>query len=288
MSSTTIRRGRASAFTLIELLVVIAIIAILAAILFPVFAQARQAARGAASISNLKQLTLGVLMYEQDYDSQYPMFQSWQMDAPVSWGGPTNWTMWTFTTAPYLKNSQIFADPLYGPSSLPSWNQSVYPDYGYNYTTLSPTFVTTSPWQFQGTSEATILAPAATVMFTGRWDEKEAKGNCYYGPSTLVDVGNAEAPDCTTIPSECWTDWSPGGNNACVGLQQTEVAGWFTGGDSVRKSNNMNYSFVDGHAKFMQPGQGAAGSSWYLGIPNGTIKITNPSIYLWQVIPTGV
>ncbi len=57
-------------FTLIELLVVIAIIAILAAILFPVFARAREKSRQTACLSNLKQLSLGVLMYAQDYDGR--------------------------------------------------------------------------------------------------------------------------------------------------------------------------------------------------------------------------
>src|ERR1700761_1526554 len=60
------------AFTLIELLVVIAIIAILAAILFPVFAQARAKARAAACLSNMKQISSGVLMYCQDYDDTLP------------------------------------------------------------------------------------------------------------------------------------------------------------------------------------------------------------------------
>ncbi|MCC6731165.1 MAG: DUF1559 domain-containing protein [Chthonomonadales bacterium] len=63
---------RRRAFTLIELLVVIAIIAILAAILFPVFAQARSAARKATSLSNVKQIALGILMYVQDYDETFP------------------------------------------------------------------------------------------------------------------------------------------------------------------------------------------------------------------------
>jgi prepilin-type N-terminal cleavage/methylation domain-containing protein len=62
------RRG----FTLIELLVVIAIIAILAAILFPVFAQAREAARASSCLSNVKQLSLGMMMYVQDYDERFP------------------------------------------------------------------------------------------------------------------------------------------------------------------------------------------------------------------------
>lgn len=60
------------AFTLIELLVVIAIIAILAAILFPVFAQAKAAAKKSTSISNVKQIGLGILLYTADYDDVYP------------------------------------------------------------------------------------------------------------------------------------------------------------------------------------------------------------------------
>ncbi len=54
-------------FTLIELLVVIAIIAILAAILFPVFARAKAKAQQTSCLSNIKQLTLGLLMYASDW-----------------------------------------------------------------------------------------------------------------------------------------------------------------------------------------------------------------------------
>jgi prepilin-type N-terminal cleavage/methylation domain-containing protein/prepilin-type processing-associated H-X9-DG protein len=68
MAVTNIRR----AFTLIELLVVIAIIAILAAILFPVFAKVREKARQTACLSNMKQISLGLLMYSNDYDSYLP------------------------------------------------------------------------------------------------------------------------------------------------------------------------------------------------------------------------
>jgi len=62
------RRG----FTLIELLVVIAIIAILAAMLLPGLAKAKQQAQGTLCIANLKQLTLGWIMYAGDNRGYLP------------------------------------------------------------------------------------------------------------------------------------------------------------------------------------------------------------------------
>src|SRR5580693_4919113 len=62
-------------FTLIELLVVIAIISVLASILFPVFASARRKAYETVSASNLRQIGLAVLAYNQDYDEMFPRTQ---------------------------------------------------------------------------------------------------------------------------------------------------------------------------------------------------------------------
>ncbi len=92
-------------FTLIELLVVIAIIAILAAILFPVFARAREKARQTSCLSNMKQITLGINMYIQDYDNTMPS----QFGAVVTGNAPHSFGYNLFM--PYIKNAQIWLCP---------------------------------------------------------------------------------------------------------------------------------------------------------------------------------
>jgi prepilin-type N-terminal cleavage/methylation domain-containing protein/prepilin-type processing-associated H-X9-DG protein len=71
-SSSWKPKNRGNAFTLIELLVVIAIIAILAAMLLPVLGKAKQKTQAVSCTNQLKQLTLGWIIYAGDNNGRLP------------------------------------------------------------------------------------------------------------------------------------------------------------------------------------------------------------------------
>lgn len=75
MKTPQFKQLRSQGFTLIELLVVISIIAILAALAIPTMQGALMRARFATTVSNAKQIGIGLRMYAGSHDGQFPLYR---------------------------------------------------------------------------------------------------------------------------------------------------------------------------------------------------------------------
>lgn len=87
-------RFRRSGFTLIELLVVIAVIAILASLLLPGMARAKDGAHRTVCVSNMRQLMLGWLLYEQETGRLSPTASGPLSGDPTNPGWTAGWMAW--------------------------------------------------------------------------------------------------------------------------------------------------------------------------------------------------
>jgi len=300
MSSTPVRRGRASAFTLIELLVVIAIIAILAAILFPVFAQAREEARKTSCLSNTKQLALGCIMYVQDYDETLVMGWNWTAPGELRDNGAVYraWTSWTLAIQPYIKNLQVLNCPdnpgngfdLTAPNI--NAHEEIYSGYGYNYGYLG-NFAGTDPsglgYLWNPITLAGIARPAQEVMITD--DQGPNWANTAHTEVWYQPAGNIiEPPDAYLSPSVFFSfGWgNTGASDITAAYDYPGYGGvtWRHSGSgfvlNVLPTGGANTAFTDGHAKFYRAGGLAVGTNFAPNQPGTSVYVVNQSQYLWD------
>ncbi len=301
-------------FTLIELLVVIAIIAILAAILFPVFAQAREKARAIACLSNINQISLGILQYEQDYDERMvPVINDAKGAIQPGWwwfDDPNNLD-WCSTIEPYVKSplsggASVFhcpdleADFYHQWSGTPtngdqSWS-SYFVNYGLNLDYLQPDpncnpadLLPNALASFGiPVTDAQIQVPAQTVLAT---DTKpnvilSGPGTQEFYPSNMVDSPADFGPNSSACGLDAWGYNDAFESNIGIG-GPTGSLDSSTNEFDIRHSGGGNVAFCDGHTKWMTPGALAAGTNWTVNSPDGSVGITDLSQYLWSTSKSG-
>ncbi len=259
-------------FTLVELLVVIGIIALLIAILMPALSSARAQAKSVASLSNLRQLGIGLTLYRNENRGFYPVAAYVSLpDRPRM--------RWSDAIYPYMKNTEVYLSPQLDETERQRMNKpfnhtcdqhtnpGTLPDtvywggYGYNWQYLGngrqPTAATAV---FQAKEGVQIRATSQTIALA------DTKGSRNGG--TVFDLKEGTYVVDPPLPSR---DMGSKGSRKSAGPPDDNVG--YTGGsvgtfDGVTKGDPshrstpaernrglVNVLFCDGHGESLKLSQ---------------------------------
>lgn len=207
-------------FTLIELLIALAIIAVIAAILFPVFGAVRERGRRTACQSNLKQIAVAMQQYVQGNNGVYP--------AAVRWASSSQrrdlYANWPVAVFPYVKNLQVFRcpDQPHGSMDEPDTDVNFLPEAGMDYEYDIVRLNGRSPGSpgvvsLRGKNEA-ALAASSTIWLNMEAYWEDSDGVHHYFRTVSTSRGRT-----------------------------------FNG--NTLHSGGGNYSYADGHVKWLTPEQ---------------------------------
>ncbi len=290
-----------SGFTLIELLVVIAIIAILAAILFPVFAQAREKARQTSCLSNIKQITLGLVQYQQDFEETLPFNRECNNpngNYPCIAGRAI--LGWVDLMEPYVKSRGVFKcpsdtvspEPMQGELDMQGnaasrghvWVGTPHAS-GYYGGMFQTSYARNNNLANNGTGTAAladIQYPTTTILIlefaanSGGGDNGKEHG--HGSPYTIVRDPTISASPCNANDPTNSTNNQANFYGSLIPEQQANEKAIQS---SARHSGGANYGFIDGHAKWYKPNNvnGQCGFGFVSpASPNGLEKGNNGSV----------
>lgn len=265
------------AFTLIELLVVIAIIAILAAILFPVFAAAKESAKKISCLNNAKNTAMGVMIYINDFDDQFPKNEFVDQTGWGNW--PANQYQWSsaLCVQPYTKNKDILKCPVdvngldpgviaalplsRRPGQLSYMPNAFTPNSwwtGSAFGVANPQgiFLLGETWggvESMTTDHTSIPTPAETVaLVEGLWDVNR----WWCGDGIYA---NTEVDWCWGTQTMISADWMV--NLIVFGPDPALMNAW------RKHTKGANCVFADSHAKMLHPGDMLNPKRWLINAP---------------------
>ena len=260
---------RSRGFTLVELLVVIGIIALLIAVLMPALNSARAQAKSVTSLSNLRQLGIGLVLYRNENKGLYPI-AGW---ASVP-GRPRH--RWADAIYQYMKNTEVYmspqldeaertrmnkpfhhtCDPIANPGILQ--NSVFWGGYGYNWQYLGNGRQPGGMPVFQAKEGAQIRVTPRTIAIADTHGSKDGGANwtsegvyVVDPPLQSYDMGSRGSRFASADPAAA-NNYSYRG-----GFGGDPVAG--TPGDPSRRSTPaernrglVNVLFCDGHGEQMK------------------------------------
>lgn len=209
-------------FSLVELLIVASVIAILLAMLLPALGKARATAQRINCASNMKQLGVGFVQYQADYEDFYPLV-----------GSVGNWTQNGVSDNDWFNMGKIALDRI-TPYLIPGGKSCSLP-WPNNTLPASPIFVCPANTKTRHPGKNY----AANHYVIGRPDVEPTRyrSNLIKQPSRqfLYTEGNTHT-----------FDWNTAHLNITPGTPATARGNF----DFRHDANGINFLFADGHVAF--------------------------------------
>lgn len=196
----------------------IAIIAILAAILFPVFSQAKMAAKKTSDLSNFRQIGNAITLYASDNDDR-TMY--------VDHSNDYKWFVPLYT---YVKSKDVFTTPAYKRHEVvDDEGVTIMPETDYSINGL-----------FSHGESMTVSSDSAKQIVVGLRNIEAADPDYHPWPGAAYQDPNT--PDWNDITKYIGADHL-GGEEEDWFQERLQISPW---------NGGSNYSFLDGHAKFIK------------------------------------
>lgn len=242
----------APGFTLIELIVVIGIVALLMGLLLPVLGTARVASMSAANLSNLRQIGMALVAYQNQHDGFFPMHSSSSDPNHPAYANPR--TRWPDHLYKYTNDTQVFISPFLDENGMKTFGKVFahtagtddvkrFGGYGYNYQYLGnsrfiPTFHANAVGQIKDAERTIVLADTAGSRGGVATNRPGAGSEGVY----VID------PPLGSARGSATGAYYPGGTDEPNGDANTYIWRSFP---AERANGHVGVLFIGGHARTM-------------------------------------